>query len=55
VLRLNRWAAERLAGPHELAVVDHATHLFEEPGTLDQVCGLARQWFARTLVATARA
>ena len=55
VLRLNRWAAERLAGPHELAVVDHATHLFEEPGTLDQVCGLARQWFTRTLVATARA
>lgn len=55
VLRLNRWAAERLAGPHELAVVDHATHLFEEPGTLDQVCGLARLWFTRTLVATARA
>ena len=55
VLRLNRWAAERLAGPHELAVVDHATHLFEEPGALDQVCGLARQWFTRTLVATAHA
>lgn len=54
VLRLNRWAAKQLGGPHELAVVEHATHLFEEPGTLDQVCGLAKKWFTRTLLPAAR-
>jgi len=55
VLRLNRWAAQRLGGPHEVAVVDHATHLFEEPGALEQVAGLAKAWFARTLGVSARA
>lgn len=54
VLRLNRWAAQRLGGPHELAVVEHATHLFEEPGALDQVCGLAKAWFTQTLRPAAR-
>jgi hypothetical protein len=31
----------------ELAVVPHATHLFEEPGTLEQVADLAASWFSR--------
>ncbi|MDP2339893.1 MAG: dienelactone hydrolase family protein [Deltaproteobacteria bacterium] len=49
VLRLNRAALHRLAGPAELAVVAGATHLFEEPGALEQVAGLARSWFLRHL------
>jgi putative phosphoribosyl transferase len=33
----------------ELAIVPGATHLFEEPGTLAQVAGLAGDWFVRYL------
>ncbi|MFL6077765.1 MAG: dienelactone hydrolase family protein [Mycobacteriales bacterium] len=46
VLGLNRRAAAKLAGPHELAVVPGATHLFEEPGALDTVAALATSWLA---------
>jgi putative phosphoribosyl transferase len=45
VLRLNLAAAERLACPHRVEVVEGATHLFEEPGALEVVAGLAREWF----------
>ncbi|MBJ7521056.1 MAG: dienelactone hydrolase family protein [Solirubrobacteraceae bacterium] len=45
VLLLNRMAAIRLAGPHELAVIDGAGHVFEEPGALEQVAALAGGWF----------
>ncbi|MGI9196506.1 MAG: phosphoribosyltransferase family protein [Candidatus Nanopelagicales bacterium] len=55
VLRGNRWAAERLAGPHRVEVVPHATHLFEEPGTLDQAAALARNWFQQYLAVRASA
>jgi hypothetical protein len=34
-----------MAGECELTVVPGATHLFEEPGTLEQVAVLARDWF----------
>lgn len=44
VLRLNQGAARRLSGPHTLRVVPGATHLFEEPGTLERVADIARQW-----------
>ncbi|MER5834620.1 alpha/beta family hydrolase [Streptomyces sp. NPDC002130] len=44
VLRLNEEAARRLPAPHTLRVVPGATHLFEEPGALDQVTDAARQW-----------
>jgi putative phosphoribosyl transferase len=63
VLRLNRVAAERLGGPVELAVVPGATHLFEEPGALEQVVVHATGWLdrwmreaspGRTMDATAR-
>ena len=37
VLELNDEAATLLGGPHELAIVPDAGHLFEEPGALDQV------------------
>jgi pimeloyl-ACP methyl ester carboxylesterase len=45
VLRLNNAARARLPGRSELAVVDRATHLFEEPGALERVAELARSWF----------
>jgi pimeloyl-ACP methyl ester carboxylesterase len=44
VLRLNAAACEQLPRA-ELTVVAHATHLFEEPGALEQVATLARRWF----------
>ncbi|WP_024873674.1 dienelactone hydrolase family protein [Saccharomonospora piscinae] len=49
VLRLNEQAARRLAGPCELEVVPGATHLFEEPGALEQVSDLAAAWFTHHL------
>jgi putative phosphoribosyl transferase len=51
VLELNRQAALQMASPPELVVVPGATHLFEEPGTLDQVALLAAEFFARYLSA----
>ncbi|WP_042364569.1 dienelactone hydrolase family protein [Streptacidiphilus neutrinimicus] len=45
VLRLNRAAADRLTAPWRLVVVPGATHLFAEPGTLEQVSAAARDWF----------
>ncbi|MFJ7290396.1 dienelactone hydrolase family protein [Streptomyces collinus] len=44
VLRLNEEAARRLPTPPTLHVVPGATHLFEEPGALDEVTEAARQW-----------
>jgi putative phosphoribosyl transferase len=46
---LNRQAAGRLAARHRLEVVPGAGHLFEEPGTLDEVARLAADWFAAHL------
>lgn len=45
VLELNRQAAAQLTCEHRLEVVPGATHLFEEPGTLDTAARLARDWF----------
>jgi putative phosphoribosyl transferase len=45
VLELNEEAAKLLRCEHQLAVVPGATHLFEEPGTLEQAATLARHWF----------
>jgi pimeloyl-ACP methyl ester carboxylesterase len=49
VLDLNRQAQRSLGGSAELVVVPGATHLFEEPGTLDQVAARARDWFVQHL------
>jgi putative phosphoribosyl transferase len=49
VLDLNESAAARLGGPSELRIVARATHLFEEPGALEEVAGLAADWFAHRL------
>jgi len=50
VITLNEEAKARLRCPTELKIVPGATHLFEEPGTLDQVADLAAGWFARHLL-----
>lgn len=50
VLRPNREAFERLRGVKDLQVVGGASHLFEEPGALDEVARLSADWFRRHLV-----
>ncbi|MGC2413067.1 MAG: alpha/beta hydrolase, partial [Stellaceae bacterium] len=49
VLELNRAALAELRCEKHLAVVPGATHLFEEPGTLETVVDLAGNWFASHL------
>lgn len=49
VLALNEAAASGLRCRHELVVVPGASHLFEEPGALEQVGELAVGWFSRTM------
>ena len=49
VLDLNRHAYETLVARKELVVIPRATHLFEEPGALEEVARLARDWFTRYL------
>ena len=49
VLALNSKALAMLEGEKQLAVVPGATHLFEEPGTLEEAARLAAEWFARYL------
>ena len=51
VIELNRKAYRKLRGEKELQIVPGATHLFEEPGTLEQVAAAAARWFARHLSA----
>lgn len=46
VIEMNQRAQAQLRGPNQLVIVPGATHLFEEPGALDQVASLARDWFA---------
>jgi putative phosphoribosyl transferase len=50
VLDLNRGALHGLGAPARLAVVEGATHLFEEPGTLAEAAILARDWFSQYLL-----
>ena len=45
VLGMNRQALELLPGEKQLEIVPGATHLFEEPGTLEQVAVMALDWF----------
>jgi pimeloyl-ACP methyl ester carboxylesterase len=49
VIELNRAAMRQMHGHVELKIVPGATHLFEEPGTLDEVASLAAGWFTRYL------
>ena len=50
VLALNRQALAHLRCENDMAVIPAATHLFEEPGTLEQVARLAATWFAARLM-----
>lgn len=49
VLDLNRLALRAMHAESRLEIVEGASHLFEEPGTLDDVARLAAEWFARHL------
>jgi pimeloyl-ACP methyl ester carboxylesterase len=55
VIGLNEQAQQRLRCATELVIVPGATHLFEEPGTLEEVARLAAEWFARHLADVERA
>jgi putative phosphoribosyl transferase len=50
VIELNEKALRLLRCHKEMVIVPGATHLFEEPGTLEEVARLAKQWFVRYLV-----
>ncbi len=54
VIGMNEEALERLRAEKRLEVVAGATHLFEEPGALEEVARLAAAWFARYLAPEAR-
>lgn len=54
VLRWNRESLAQLRGARELAVIPAAGHLFEEPGALERVIELSRDWFTSYLVKAAR-
>ncbi|RIV37049.1 dienelactone hydrolase family protein [Micromonospora radicis] len=45
VISLNQHALDQLSAPADLRVIPGASHLFEEPGTLDQVAAAAAAWF----------
>jgi putative phosphoribosyl transferase len=51
VIEMNRQALALLRSTKDLVIVPRATHLFEEPGTLEEVARLARDWFAQYLPA----
>jgi pimeloyl-ACP methyl ester carboxylesterase len=50
VIQLNRQAFAQLRCEKRLAIIPGASHLFEEPGALDEVALLARDWFERHLI-----
>jgi putative phosphoribosyl transferase len=50
VIELNERALRLLRCPKQLVIVPGATHLFEEPGTLEEVAHLAKEWFIRYLL-----
>jgi dienelactone hydrolase len=49
VIELNEQAMRQMRAPAELTIVPGATHLFEEPGTLEEVSRLAIDWFRNHL------
>lgn len=49
VIDMNKWALERLNSEKEMKLVRGATHLFEEPGTLEEAARLAGEWFRKYL------
>ena len=53
VLGLNRQAQALMRCSNDLVIIDGATHLFEEPGTLQQAAEAAQDWFARHFIGAA--
>jgi len=53
VLDLNRQALAQLQATARLEIIEGATHLFEEPGTLEEAARLARDWLSRYLSGSA--
>jgi putative phosphoribosyl transferase len=49
VIEMNRSAMDQMRGAAALEIVPGATHLFEEPGTLERVAELAGGWFEHHL------
>jgi dienelactone hydrolase len=50
VMKLNRDAYQKMNAKKELALVGGATHLFEEPGALEEVADFAKAWFHKYLI-----
>jgi hypothetical protein len=46
VIAMNEEAFDHLECEKKMVIVPHATHLFEEPGTLEEVARLAQSWFS---------
>jgi dienelactone hydrolase len=49
VIAMNREAYDQMTCERQMVIVPHASHLFEEPGTLEEVARLAAEWFTRHL------
>jgi putative phosphoribosyl transferase len=49
VIQMNQQAYERLKAEKQIVVIPGATHLFEEPGALEEVAKLAGEWFGKYL------
>lgn len=50
VIELNQEAYEKIISPKKFEIIPNATHLFEEPGCLEEVARLAKDWFKKYLV-----
>lgn len=50
VIALNERAAQLMHAPHEIEIIEGATHLFPEPGAMEEVVDLVRKWFSRHLI-----
>lgn len=51
VIKLNQDACREIRAPKDIHIVPNATHLFEEPGALEEVAAAAAQWFERHFAA----
>ena len=49
VIELNRQAMDQMTAEKKLVIIPGATHLFEEPGTLEEVAKFSTDWFLRYL------
>lgn len=49
VIKLNRLSMDQMTNKNKLVIIPNATHLFEEPGTLEQVAMVSADWFLRYL------